>query len=255
MKRCLLGLFACFSFLWAAETAEAKEAAAEKDSPSSQLLIVNKHDNRLTFYEKGYLVRTFKVATGRVSSYTPEGDFRVNNLTPNMPYYKLNIPGGDPRNPLGNRWIGLNVPGTAGYTYGLHGTNAEWSIGSYASDGCVRMYNEEVRWLFTRVDIGARVLIVKMDHPAEEIAAEKGYRVHPKVPQSLQLFSAGRLAYTSRPGGTFQSFLSPFTTYRTDQQIGDWVRIADEGMGEKWVYARTSYFKRPILSLDDLKKR
>ncbi|PMU46559.1 N-acetylmuramoyl-L-alanine amidase, partial [Pseudomonas sp. GP01-A3] len=78
----------------------------------AQFIIINKAINRLAFYENGKLVKEFKVATGRSQELTPEGKFKIVNKIVNRPYYKENIPGGDPRNPLGNRWLGLNARGT-----------------------------------------------------------------------------------------------------------------------------------------------
>src|SRR5574342_523827 len=72
---------------------------------SSQLIIINKKTNTLAFYNAGKLVKTFSVATGRSRDLTPEGTFRIVNKIKNRPYYTGNIPGGDPRNPLGDRWM------------------------------------------------------------------------------------------------------------------------------------------------------
>ncbi|MDO6851927.1 L,D-transpeptidase [Priestia megaterium] len=66
------------------------------------------------------------------------------NKIKNRPYYTGHIPGGDPRNPLGKRWLGLNANGTYGDTYGIHGNNNESSIGKYVSQGCMRMHNSSV---------------------------------------------------------------------------------------------------------------
>ena len=92
----------------------------EAASTPSHLIIINKATNKLAYYQNGSLVRTFSVGTGRTQSLTPEGHFKVVNKIVNRPYYKGNIPGGDPRNPLGNRWLGLNARGTYGTTYAIH---------------------------------------------------------------------------------------------------------------------------------------
>lgn len=110
-------------------------------SGGSQLIIINKKTNTLAFYDSGKLVKKFRVATGRTRSLTPEGTFRIVTKIVNRPYYKLKIPGGDPRNPLGKRWLGLEARGTYGTTYAIHGNANENSIGTYASSGCVRMHN------------------------------------------------------------------------------------------------------------------
>ncbi|PGY12431.1 L,D-transpeptidase family protein [Bacillus sp. AFS031507] len=144
-------------------------------SSGSQLIIINKKTNTLAFYDSGKLVRTFSVATGRSRSLTPEGTFRVVTKIVNRPYYKLKIPGGDPRNPLGNRWLGLEARGTYGTTYAIHGNANENSIGTYASSGCVRMHNSEVRWLYSHVNKYTLVVITHSNSSFDSIAKANGY--------------------------------------------------------------------------------
>lgn len=145
------------------------------DAASQQLIIVNKSENMLYFYENGEKVKSFHVATGKRSALTPEGVFKVQVKWKCPVYYATNKKGCTANNPLGPRWIGLNVPGTSGYTYGLHGTNQEKSIGSYASSGCVRMLNKDVTWLFDKVRIGTKVVVTSSSKSADTIATEKGY--------------------------------------------------------------------------------
>ncbi|WP_236035263.1 L,D-transpeptidase [Alkalihalobacterium elongatum] len=80
---------------------------------NGQFIIINKSTNQLAYYEKNKLNKVFSVATGKSANLTPEGKFKIVNKLVNRPYYKGNIPGGDPRNPLGNRWLGLNAKGTS----------------------------------------------------------------------------------------------------------------------------------------------
>ena len=42
---------------------------------------------------------------------------------------------------------------------GIHGTGEDYSIGSAASHGCIRMHVADVKDLFTRVPVGTPVLI------------------------------------------------------------------------------------------------
>jgi glucan-binding YG repeat protein len=144
-------------------------------SGGSQLIIINKKTNTLAFYDSGKLVKTFRVATGRTRSLTPEGTFRIVSKIVNRPYYKLKIPGGDPRNPLGNRWMGLEARGTYGTTYAIHGNANENSIGTYASSGCIRMHNSEVRWLYSHVNNNTVVIITHTDNSFDSIAKANGY--------------------------------------------------------------------------------
>lgn len=63
------------------------------------------------------------------------------------------VPSGAPNNPLGAR--ALTLPDQ----YAIHGTNRPASINTFASYGCIRMFNEDIIDLFDRVDVGARVLV------------------------------------------------------------------------------------------------
>jgi lipoprotein-anchoring transpeptidase ErfK/SrfK len=49
---------------------------------------------------------------------------------------------GDPKNPLGEYWLALSAPGHMGF--GIHGTNEPHTMGTRASNGCVRMLNADV---------------------------------------------------------------------------------------------------------------
>jgi hypothetical protein len=154
-----------------------------------KFIIINKATNRLAYFENGQFKRQFKVGTGRSRSFTPEGKFKIVVKIKNRPYYKGHIPGGDPRNPLGNRWLGLNARGTWGTTYGIHGNNNPSSIGGYVSSGCVRMYDNEVEWLFNQVPTGTTVIITSSGKSFNAIAAAYGYKVNggssaPSVPVS-----------------------------------------------------------------------
>jgi murein L,D-transpeptidase YcbB/YkuD len=142
-----------------------------------EIIIINKSNNQLAYYKNNKLVRTFKVGTGRQPSYTPEGKFKIVNKIKNRPYYSRNIPGGDPRNPLGNRWLGLNANGTWGTTYAIHGNNNPNSIGGYVSGGCIRMYDEEVEWLYNQVSVNTPVIITTSKSSFNTIAASNGYNV------------------------------------------------------------------------------
>jgi len=136
---------------------------AKKYTKYEQFILIDKSTNKLHFFEKGKLVKSFAVATGKKPSYTPEGLFTIREKIKNRPYYKENIKGGDPKNPLGDRWLGLKVTinGKTSYAYGIHGNNNEKSIGQYVSAGCIRMHNKEVRWLYDRIETATPVLIVK----------------------------------------------------------------------------------------------
>jgi len=64
------------------------------------------------------------------------------------------VPGGHPMNPLGVRALYLGSS-----TYRIHGTDAPWTIGTAASAGCIRMYNEDVLDLYPRTKVGTKVTV------------------------------------------------------------------------------------------------
>ena len=66
------------------------------------------------------------------------------------------IPGGSPRNPMGAAALTL-----AGGEYAIHGTNAPGSVGGFVSYGCIRMYNQDVVDLYSRVSVGTTVMVVR----------------------------------------------------------------------------------------------
>lgn len=153
---------------------------------SNHLLIINSKKNTMGYYVNNVFKREFRVATGSKKEPTPQGKVKIVNRIKNRPYYTGGIPGGSPNNPLGDRWLGLHIAGTYGTTYGIHGTNNESSIGKSMTNGCIRMYNKEVRWLFEQVPVGSDVIINYSDDSYSKIAAKYGIKINdqsqPKAP-------------------------------------------------------------------------
>ena len=82
-------------------------------------------------------------------SWTPTAQMRREN--PKLPAY---VPGGHPRNPLGNRALYLGSS-----MYRIHGTDAPSQIGDEVSHGCIRMHNSDVADLYIRAHVGTRVTV------------------------------------------------------------------------------------------------
>jgi lipoprotein-anchoring transpeptidase ErfK/SrfK len=85
-----------------------------------------------------------------------------------QPYLPRHMLGG-PGNPLGARAMYLG-----GTIYRIHGTNAPETIGTHVSSGCLRLTNEDVKDLYSRVGVGTKVIVLPMDRRAENIAAPRG---------------------------------------------------------------------------------
>ncbi|WP_019241374.1 MULTISPECIES: L,D-transpeptidase [Bacillus] len=166
--RTLLSLFLIFAL----SMPNIVNAAPVKTEP---FLIVNKANNKLAYIKDGKVVEIFNVATGRSNELTPEGLFTIVVKAKNPYYRKKNIPGGDPRNPLGSRWLGFDANGTDGRTFGVHGTNEPWSIGKYISNGCIRMKNSDVERLYEQVPLKTKILVTLSSKSFAQIAKENGY--------------------------------------------------------------------------------
>ena len=78
-----------------------------------------------------------------------------------QPYLARWMAGGE-GNPLGARAIYLGNT-----VYRIHGTNDPSTIGKFVSSGCIRMTNEDVIDLFSRVDVGTRVVVLPKNSPME----------------------------------------------------------------------------------------
>jgi lipoprotein-anchoring transpeptidase ErfK/SrfK len=85
------------------------------------------------------------------------------SMVARQPYLPRWVAGG-PGNPLGARALYL------GHTdYRIHGTNDPSSIGKHMSSGCIRMLNQDVIDLFSRVQVGTRVIVLP-DSRARQIS-------------------------------------------------------------------------------------
>jgi lipoprotein-anchoring transpeptidase ErfK/SrfK len=77
-----------------------------------------------------------------------------------QPYLPRFMAGG-PTNPLGARAMYLG-----GTIYRIHGTNAPSTIGQRVSSGCIRLTNEDVADLYSRVTVGTKVVVINGEHRA-----------------------------------------------------------------------------------------
>ena len=85
-----------------------------------------------------------------------------------QPYLPRHMAGG-PGNPLGARAMYLG-----GTVYRIHGTNAPNTIGTHVSSGCLRLTNEDVSDLYSRVNIGTKVIVLPMDRRADNSEGKRG---------------------------------------------------------------------------------
>ena len=143
---------------------EVIEVRVGRDAPEPEFaeapaegVLVSKSEITLYFYEDGKITHIWPCAIGKTETPTPAGRYKVTVTMEKPTWYWQGkaIPPG-PENGLGDWFIGISKKG-----YGIHGTNEPPSIGSAASHGCVRMYNEDAGALVAMVSPGTPVVIVE----------------------------------------------------------------------------------------------
>jgi lipoprotein-anchoring transpeptidase ErfK/SrfK len=128
------------------------------------ILVVDRSNFQLTLYKRLKPAKTYGIAVGQIGLETPAGLYHIQNKAIDPAWSVPDsdwagdlagtvVPGGVPENPLKARWLGI-YDGA-----GIHGTDADSSIGSAASHGCIRMRIPEVIELYDQVPVGAPIYI------------------------------------------------------------------------------------------------
>ncbi len=105
-----------------------------------------------------------------------------------QPYLPRFVAGG-PGNPLGARAMYLGSS-----AYRIHGTNDPSTIGKFVSSGCIRLTNEDVADLFSRVDVGTRVVVLPKNSPHLEARGTITVRPTTAQPRPVVTLTSGRQA-------------------------------------------------------------
>jgi L,D-transpeptidase ErfK/SrfK len=138
-------------------------------------IILNIASKRLFYFPvvadgQPVIMKTFPIGIGRVGWETPLGLTTVVAKAKDPHWYvpwsvqQEHAEAGDPiasvippgpENPLGHRVLKLDMPG-----YLIHGTNQPYGVGMRVSHGCVRLYPENIEYLYELVEIGESVTII-----------------------------------------------------------------------------------------------
>ena len=135
-----------------------KKQQTEKAVPKGEKrIVINIASRSLALYQGGEKIRLYPLCLGKPSTPTPTGYYKINSKDVNPTWtdpsdLDVVIPSGE-SNPLGYRWMLLYG------NYGIHGTNRPESIGTYGSNGCIRLNEKDVEALFDLVDISTPVEI------------------------------------------------------------------------------------------------
>ena len=146
---------------------EAREVVAFRGDVSAGTIVVRTSERRLYYVMGDGRAIRYPVGVGKASkqwtgttridgkyvrpAWSPPKE--VKRDKPSLPDV---IPGGSPRNPMGAAAMTL-----AGGEYAIHGTNVPSSIGGFVSYGCIRMFNQDVVDLYSRVSVGTTVMVVR----------------------------------------------------------------------------------------------
>jgi lipoprotein-anchoring transpeptidase ErfK/SrfK len=118
---------------------------------------------RVTLYQGETRIKSYPIAIGREGWETPKGNFYVMQMLKNPtwihPLTGKAFPSRHPDNPLGGYWIGFWTNGKN--WIGFHGTSNPETVGTAASHGCIRMYNQDIQELFRYVGLGTPVKVVR----------------------------------------------------------------------------------------------
>lgn len=133
-------------------------------------IIINLSEMRLYYFfkkDKKDLLRTFPIGIGDEGKDTPVGNFKIIEKKVNPSWHvpesirkerpqlpKVVPPGKD--NPLGSHALRLSLN-----SYLIHGTNRPWAVGRRVTNGCIRLYPEDIPELFKLVPIGTPVTIIR----------------------------------------------------------------------------------------------
>jgi L,D-transpeptidase ErfK/SrfK len=138
-------------------------------------VVLNIAEYRLYFFpepkgDEAAVVMTFPISIGRMDWETPLGNTKVISKVTNPSWYPPQsvrdehaaegrplariVPAG-PDNPLGKHAMRLGLPG-----YLIHGTNRPAGVGMRVTHGCLRMFPEDIRFIFDYVAVDTPVRII-----------------------------------------------------------------------------------------------
>lgn len=165
-------------------------------------IIINSAEMRLYYYPKGTnTVIVLPIGIGQLGTdtpinwttkverkkagptWTPTAKMHAEYAAAGNPLPAV-VPAG-PDNPMGLYALYI------GRLYAIHGTNANFGIGLRVSHGCVRLRNEDIKFLFENVPVGTRVQFI--DEPVKATSEPDGSRyieVHNPLSTTKEQFNS-----------------------------------------------------------------
>ncbi len=207
------------------------------DAPRTGI-VLNLIELRLYYYPPGQnVVHTYPVSIGKVGWETPLGVTKIASKAYkpswNPPesikqeFIKAGdpppsvVPGGDPRNPLGNHALRLGFDHGAFLLHGVAPT-MRYTIGSRVSHGCIRLYPEDVEQLYNSVPQGTEVRVIDQSMKV----GKSGKHIYLQVSEPIQEVTHYRrptmseamneLRYKSGPGAHINEYAVELVIRKAD---------------------------------------
>jgi L,D-transpeptidase ErfK/SrfK len=180
-------------------------------------VIINIAEYRLYYYfeqDGKKFVATWPASVGRMDWETPLGLTRIVAKSENPSWYPPDsvraehaaeggtlprvVPPG-PDNPLGAYALRLGLPG-----YLIHGTNKPAGVGMRVTHGCIRLFPEDIEWLFSQATLKTPVRIVNQSFKFGWVGDELFLEVHPMLSgaeSSASMTAATRAYIAATPEG------------------------------------------------------
>ena len=155
-------------------TQEAKTEQAAPlvaNAPSGTSILIRKSEFRLYLLVNGNVVQSWPIALGKNAGQkevvgdmkTPNGSFPVDEVLGSSDWtHDFGDGKGEIAGAYGPYFISLDTSTLSSGAWdgiGIHGTHDPASIGTRASEGCIRMNNEDLRALKEHVNVGMQVTI------------------------------------------------------------------------------------------------
>lgn len=153
-------------------------------------IVINLAEQRLYYFPPdGHTIETYPIGVGAEANLTPLGTTRVirkdvrpswyppPSIRQERPELPAMVPPG-PANPLGEYALRLGWP-----SYLIHGTNKPYGIGRNVSHGCIRLYPEDIKRLFSEVRVGTPVRVINEEVRLAWIDGELYLQVTPSKHQ------------------------------------------------------------------------
>ncbi len=135
------------------------------------------------------------VAKNRMPSWYPPQSVRDEHAADGRDLPRVVPPG--PDNPLGEYALRLGLPG-----YLIHGTNRPAGVGMRVTHGCIRLFPEDIEWLFAQANVKTPVRIVNQAYKFGWFGDELFLEVHPALEgeDGVVSMSAVTRAYVAATG-------------------------------------------------------